>query len=202
MKSFWQKKFRNFEFKKSYIVVAVVLAVIIRFWGESSVTMLEKDVPMVTTTEISVDEITRYMQTKQDFLNENISVAQDIVVSRDLENYLDKETHEWFLLRGWRPKRFFYVEERLRLIIYHIHNRQKKLDEAERLEIQALQMMSAQDDTDSVVSDSAADFKKKAEDIRYYINREIRYAGITETEDSAVENDLQLLEQLTGYQGE
>ena len=202
MTSFWQKKFRNFEFKKSYIVLIVIIAVIIRFWGESSITMLEKDVPVVTATEISVDEITRYMQTKQDFLNENISIAQDIIVSRDLENYLDKETHEWFLLRGWRPKRFFYVEERLKQIIYHIRNRQKKLDEAERLEIQALQMMPAQADTDSVASDSAADFQKKAQDIRYYINREIRYAGITETEDHAVEDNLQLLEQLTGYQGE
>lgn len=202
MKSSWQKKLKNFEFKKSYIVIIVVLAVIIRFWGESSITMLQKEVPLVTDTEISVDEISRYIQTKQEALNENITVKPDIIVSRDLESYLDKETHEWFLLRGWRPKRFFYVEERLRQIIYYIHNRQKKLDEAEMLEIQAMQMMPAQQETDVIASDSAADFKKKAQDIRYYINREIRHAGITEAEDHTVEDNLSLLEQLTGYQDE
>ena len=100
------QKLKNIEIKKRYVVLIVFLAVIVRFWGENSITMLQKDVPLVTSTEISVQEVTHYLQTKQQVLDDNISVSQDVLTSKDLENNLDRETHDWFLLHGWRPKRF------------------------------------------------------------------------------------------------
>ena len=47
------KRLKNLEIKKSYVVLAVIIALIIRFWGESTVTMLQREVPIINTTEIS-----------------------------------------------------------------------------------------------------------------------------------------------------
>jgi len=190
-------KLKGIEIQKRYVVLVVVLAVIIRFWGENSITMLQKDVPLITSTEISLEEVTHYIQTKQQFLNDNISISQDILVSKDLENYLDRETHEWFLLRGWRPKRFFYVEERLKQILSFLNEREIKLDEAQRLEEQAKQfMIIGVADDNSSESMTAAELQKQAQDIRYYLNRELRHAGITQAEENIVINNLTILEPL------
>ena len=189
------QRLKRIELKKSYIVILVILAVVVRFWGESSITMLQKEVPEVTTTELSADEINRYAQTKQEYFNERIHVAPEILVSRDLESYLDKPTHEWFLVRGWRPKRFFYAEERIKQILQYLHNREQKLDEANRLELQAKQMMSGNAISENDAT--AAEFIKQAQDIRYYIDREIRYAGVTVAEERAVAENQVLLEQLS-----
>ena len=192
------QKLKNIEIKKRYVVLIVFLAVIVRFWGENSITMLQKDVPLVTSTEISVQEVTHYLQTKQQVLDDNISVSQDVLTSKDLENNLDRETHEWFLLHGWRPKRFFYVEERLKQILSFINDREMKLDEAQRLEEQAKQFMiiGAVGDNNSSESMTAAELQKQAQDIRYYLNREIRHAGITQAEENIVINNLIMLEAL------
>ena len=193
-RSLWQK-LKRIELKKSYIVILVVLAVVVRFWGENSITMLQKEVPEVTATELSADEINRYAQTKQEYFNEQIHVAPEVLISRDMESYLDKSTHEWFLVRGWRPKRFFYAEERIKQILQYLHNREQKLDEADRLELQARQMM--QDSGLGENDATAAEFMKQAQDIRYYIDREIRFAGVTEEEERAVADNQELLEQLS-----
>ncbi len=46
------QRLKRIELKKSYIVILVILAVVVRFWGESSITMLQKEVPEVTATEL------------------------------------------------------------------------------------------------------------------------------------------------------
>ena len=190
------KKFKNLEIKKSYVIAVIFIALVIRFWGVNSVTLLQKEIPIVDTKEISVEEINHYIQTKPQYLEDNINVDVSIIVSRDLEAYLDKKTHEWFLLRGWHPKRFFYVEERLKLIVSLINDRKAKLYEAQKLEKQAdLQ-------AENVLNGNygggltTAELRKRAQDIRYYINREIRYAGITEEEDGEVMRHFQTIESL------
>ena len=195
MKSSLVQKLKRIELKKSYIVILVILAVVIRFWGENSITMLQKEIPEITATELSANEINRYIQTKQEYFSAQMHIAPEILISRDLESYLDKATHEWFLVRGWRPKRFFYVEERIKQILQYIHNREQKLDEANHLEAQAKQIM-----TGKVISENdatAAEFMKQAQDIRYYIDREIRYAGVTDAEERTVVDNQELLEQLS-----
>ena len=194
------KKFKYTEIKIRYIVLVVLAAVILRYWGENSITMLQKEVPIVTSTELSMDEIAHYVQTKQAYVDENISVSQDIIVSRDLESYLDTETHEWFLLRGWRPVRFFYVEERIQKILNHIHKQQEKLQEAKQLEDQAeyearMQSSAVQD---TQLNKKIAAMKRKAKSIRYYIAKDIRQAGISTQEEQGVRTYLPELEELFG----
>ena len=193
------QKLKNIEIKKSYVVLIVLIAVAIRFWGESSVTMLQKNVPVVTSKELTQEEIYHFIQTKQEYINENITIDPSILVSRDLESYLDSDTHEWFLLRGWRPKRFFYVEERINTILNLIYERQSKLDEAARLDDMADRMLVAvQSQIPGTSSEgaTAAEFKKKAHDMRYYVDREIRHAGITKTEDDTIMENITTIESL------
>lgn len=194
------KKLKNLEIKKRYVVLVVLLAAVVRFWGESSITMLQKEVPIVHDPKLSEQEIDHYIQTKQQYLDENIQISQDVLISRDLEDYLDKETHEWFLLQGWRPNRFFYVEDRIKLILVHIQRRDEKLGEADRLDTQAEQFLAisnAAGELNSEETRNAAELKKQAQDIRYRINKEIRHAGISAAEDRAVQNNISTLQYLT-----
>ena len=50
--SLWQR-IKKIEFRTSYVVVAVILAVVLRYWGENTITMLQKEVPVITNTEPS-----------------------------------------------------------------------------------------------------------------------------------------------------
>lgn len=194
------KKFKYREIKIRYVVLIVVAAVVFRYWGENSITMLQKEVPVVTTTELSSDEIARYVQTKQAYIAENINVSQDIIVSRDLESYLDKETHEWFLLRGWRPARFFYVESRVQKILDLIHKQQEKLQEASQMEEQADRelQMHAIDVKDPQSDKHIALLKQKAKSIRYYIDKDIRQAGISIQEEKDIRTYLPEIEEMFG----
>ncbi len=190
------KRFKNLEIKKSYVVLVVIIALIIRFWGESTVTMLQREVPIIDTTEISQEEIERYIQTKQQYFDDGISIDPSIIVSRDLESYLDKDVHEWFLLRGWRPKRFFYVEERIKEIVDYIHNRNEKILEANELEEQATISARTENQRRFKAGLTVAQLRKQANNIKYNINREIRHAGITEDEDNMVTRHLSTIETL------
>ena len=180
------KKLKTLEIQKRYVVLAVILALIIRFWGENSVTLLQKDVPIVTDPVVSLDEVTRYIQTKQEYLNENIAISPDILASRDLENYLDKETHEWFLVRNWRPKRFFYVEERIKFILSYVLARKAQQERADALEQEAQSIL----DLNPIVKGQkipserihATQMRHEAGNIRRHLNQEIRDADIWEEE--------------------
>ena len=200
------KEFKNFEIKTSYVVIAVILAVVIRFWGESSITMLQKDVPVVSTTEISATEIGRYVQTRQEFLAEKINIENP---SDNIEENMDDEIHEWFLLRGWRPNRYFYVENRIKLILALQAERENKLHEASLLDAQAEQAKAMEYVTKSFEpkknkknkkrfeeNNEAANIKKRANEIRYDIDREFRAAEINMNEDNMVAANKDILASL------
>jgi len=198
--SFWQK-IRDIEFKKRYVVIAVIIAVIIRFWGESSVTLLQKEVPLITNTQISAEEILSYIQTKQELIAENMVIEEEVLAASEPEKFLNKNIHKWFLIRNWHPNRFFYVEQRLKLILQYIYERQNKLDEADRLEEISKQLLISTPPNTDIINSSvaaAAEAEKQAQDIRYYIDKEIRSAGISPTEDDTVIENLAVIEELLG----
>ena len=187
------KKLKRTEINKWYVVLAVVLAVVFRFWGENSITMLQKDVPIVTDTEISQAEFESYLQTKPAYLADGIDIRSELVLRSDFEDLLDKDDHEWFLVRGWRPARFFYVDRRIKMILSLIREQEAKIGEADRLNAQAEEVLKFADD-DPQARSEAAEFQRQAKDIRYYINRDIRNAGITKDEESFVKANRYLLE--------
>ena len=194
--SLWQR-IKKIEFRTSYVVIAVVLAVVLRYWGENTITMLQKEVPVITSTEISKDELAKYIQTKQQYLAENIQVSPYVIESDEFEDILDKDIHEWFLVRKWRPTRFFYVDDRVKQIVSLINEQIRKLDEAERLEEQARYLMKTSNSLNSDNAEKAAYFSKEAEEVRYYLNKNIRNAGISKKEENAVRAQLEILETLT-----
>lgn len=193
------EKLKNFELKKSYVVIAVILAVTARYWGENTVTLLQKEVPVVTTTQISPDELHFYIQTKQQYLNENINIDLVIVEHYDFENIMDQKIHEWFLVRNWRPSRFFYVENRIKKIVSLINEQNRKLKEAEKLDEQAAhfaKMSTMFDPETNNHAEQAATLSKKAELIRYHIDKNIRNAGISKKEEQAVRDNFETIENL------
>ena len=187
------KKLKRTEINKWYVVLAVVLAVVFRFWGESSITMLQKEVPLVTDTEISPAEFESYLKTKPMYLADKINVRSELIFRSDFEDLLDKDSHEWFLVRGWRPARFFYVDRRIKEILSLVREQEERIGEADRLEAQATEILKFKDDNPQAKFE-AAEFKKQAKSIRYYINRDIRNAGITENEETLVKTNRYLLE--------
>ena len=188
----WLLKLKNLEIPKIYVVIAVVIAVALRFWGESSITILERDVPVVTEVSVTQDELEHYMQTKSAYNNENFRVNAQDADNDDFEKKLDKETHEWFLLQHWRPKRFFYVENRLKMILDLMHKRDLKRDEANRLEQQSVQLGKMHGGQSSANDPRvlAAELLQKAQNIRYYIDRDIRFAGVSKNEEMIVRDNL------------
>ncbi len=187
------KKLKRTEINKWYIVLVVVLAVVFRFWGENSITMLQKDVPLVTDTEISQAEFENYLKTKPMYLADKVNVRSELIYRTDFEDLLDKDTHEWFLVRGWRPARFFYVDGRIKEILSLVREQEAKIGEAERMEAQANELLRFKKENTQAKFE-AAEFKKQAKNIRYYINRDIRNAGITENEEYLVKTNRYLLE--------
>ena len=183
---FW-KHLKDFEFKTWYIAIIVVVAVLIRFWGENSITMLQKKIPIITSTEISDLEVIHYITTKQQYLDDNINITSDLRGNPNLEDILDKEIHEWFLVREWRPKRFFYVENRLSLILSCLHNQELMLNKADRLDREAaILLKSSADNITNKASGNAAKFHQEANNIRFYIDKELRQAGISLREENTV----------------
>lgn len=191
------EKIKKIEFRVSYLVIAVILAVVLRYWGENTVTLLQKKVPIVTDTEISKDELEKYIQTKQQYLDENITISPYIIESENFEEVLNDNIHEWFLVRNWRPGRFFYVDDRVKQIVSLLDEQIRNLDEARRLEEQANSLNKIFYEISPEQAEKAAYFSKQAEVIRYYLNRNIRNAGISKKEENLVKEDLDILEAIT-----
>lgn len=190
-------KLKYIEIKPIYIVLAVILAVALRFWGENSITMLQKEVPEIKTTEISGAEIYRYIKVKQAYINENFNIDWASSV-QDFEENLDESIHEWFLVHKWRPARFVYVQYRINKILQHIQNREVKLQEADRMDEEAkhLKVILQQNPTNELVEQQIAKLHSSAEDIRYYRDREIRMAGITQEEENIVLQNRKIIEEI------
>jgi len=185
----WLLKLKNLEIPKSYVVIAVVVAVFFRFFGESSITILQRNVPIVTAVAISQDELEHYIQTKAAYLNESFQINAEDYKDSEFENKLDREAHEWFLQQNWRPQRFFYVENRLKMIVDLMQKRDEQKNEARFLEAQAKQLtqMSAEHGAIQDTKQLAAELLQKAQKIKYYIDRDLRMADVEKDEDLLVQ---------------
>ncbi len=85
-------------------------------------------IPNPTSKEISESELKAFLPVWADYMQQNISELGKRPVSLASgapEDNLSDEAKEWLLRRLWYPKRFFYVEQRLRAIL-------KTLDQQEQ----------------------------------------------------------------------
>lgn len=85
-------------------------------------------IPNPTSKEISESELQAFLPVWADYMQQNISELGKRPVSLASgapEDNLSDEAKEWLLRRLWYPKRFFYVEQRLRAIL-------KTLDQQEQ----------------------------------------------------------------------
>lgn len=77
-------------------------------------------IPNPTSKEISEQELMAFLPVWSDYMQQNISELGKRPVSLASgapEDNLSDEAKEWLLRRLWYPKRFFYVEQRLRAIL-------------------------------------------------------------------------------------
>lgn len=188
------KKLKNIEIKKSYVVAAVILAVVIRFWGESSVTQLERQIPVITSVELVDNEFPSFINLIQEFPNE---YATPNLKQPDFAEHLTKDQQEWFLLRGWRIERFIHVRNRIAALLPLISQMEEDLMQAEMFEQQAayLREMSASNEDTHLLS-QAADLKKKASDLRFFKDTAWKKAKYEEFEVFEAMNNIALLRQI------
>ncbi len=188
------KKLKNIEIKKSYVIAIVILAVIIRFWGESSVTQLEKQIPIITSVEMVDDEFPSFINLIQDFSNEYTSPS---IKQSDFAAHLTKDQKEWFLLRGWRIERFIHVRDRITALLPLVTQMEEDIMQAEMFEQQAAylkEMASANEDTQLL--SQAADLKKKASDLRFFKDTAWKKARYEEFEVFETMNNASVLRQI------
>lgn len=109
-------------------------------------------IPNPTTKEISRQELMAFLPVWSDYMQQNISELEKHPVSLASgapEENLSAEAKEWLLRRLWYPKRFFYVEQRLRAILKTIEYQEQSKDLIESLtkQYQTLETIQAQNIT-------------------------------------------------------
>lgn len=85
-------------------------------------------IPNPTSKEISEQELMAFLPVWSDYMQQNISELGKRPVSLASgapEDNLSDEAKEWLLRRLWYPKRFFYVEQRLRSILKTIDQKEQ-----------------------------------------------------------------------------
>ena len=85
-------------------------------------------IPNPTSKEISKPELMAFLPVWSDYMQQNISELGKRPVSLASgapEDNLSDEAKEWLLRRLWYPKRFFYVEQRLRSILKTIDQQEQ-----------------------------------------------------------------------------
>ncbi len=85
-------------------------------------------IPNPTSKEISEQELMAFLPVWSDYMQQNISELGKRPVSLASgapEDNLSDEAKEWLLRRLWYPKRFFYVEQRLRSILKTIDQQEQ-----------------------------------------------------------------------------
>lgn len=85
-------------------------------------------IPNPTSKEISEQELMAFLPVWSDYMQQNISELGKRPVSLASgapEDNLSDEAKEWLLRRLWYPKRFFYVEQRLRAILKTIDQQEQ-----------------------------------------------------------------------------
>ena len=106
-------------------------------------------IPNPQTVEISQAELQAFIPVWTEYLEREKSKPNNYIPSMSAtqpEESLDKETQEWLLRRQWRPKRFFYVEQRLLTIIKTLELNQQTAQNIANLQNQraSLQQQKAQ----------------------------------------------------------
>lgn len=74
-------------------------------------------IPDRTSAEVGKEELMAFLPVWSDYVQQNISELGQKPVSLESgrpEDNLSPKAQEWLLRRGWHPRRFFYVEQRLR----------------------------------------------------------------------------------------
>ena len=189
-------KIKHGEINYFYVVMFVVLAVVIRYWGEDSISMLQKQVPEVTKTDIVTEELDHYLVTRQEYIDQQINVDPGLIESSDFLSQLDKGTHEWFLVRNWRPDRYFYVENRVKKILEYMKKREINLAQAQNMNTQVQQLLATTDAKSPQIRQKIAELRRQIQDIRYYADREIRQAGVSVQEENLIKAKKYALGQL------
>ena len=121
---------------KKKISFTKIIIVLLALWGgiklydgyQAKNTINYALIPNPTSKEISEQELMAFLPVWADYMQQNISELGKRPVSLASgapEDNLSDEAKEWLLRRLWYPKRFFYVEQRLRAIL-------KTLDQQEQ----------------------------------------------------------------------
>lgn len=106
-------------------------------------------IPNRTSQEITQEELLSFLPVWSDYTEQNISeLGQKPIslVSGNPEDNLSPQAKEWLLRRLWYPKRFFYVEQRLRVILHTLEHQKASQTLIQDLSTQLinLQMQQAQ----------------------------------------------------------
>ena len=121
---------------KKKISFTKIIIILLALWGgiklydgyQAKNTINYALIPNPTSKEISESELKAFLPVWADYMQQNISELGKRPVSLASgapEDNLSDEAKEWLLRRLWYPKRFFYVEQRLRAIL-------KTLDQQEQ----------------------------------------------------------------------
>lgn len=150
----------EFNFRK---LVLLVLAL----WLGSRIYMLYREpqaidmaqIPNRTSSEIDKEELMSFLPVWSDYVQQNISDVGRQAVSLSSgkpEDNLSKQAAEWLLRRNWRPARFFYVEQRLRVILKTIEYRQQSEKMIQSLTRQLSDLQRKQAETNNFNSQIAS----------------------------------------------
>lgn len=107
-------------------------------------------IPNRTTAEINSEELTEFLPVWSDYVQHNISDLGRQAVSLSSgrpEDNLSPQATEWLLRRKWRPQRFFYVEQRLRVILKTLDYRRQSENMIDSLNRQLAELQKKQSET-------------------------------------------------------
>lgn len=107
-------------------------------------------IPNRTTAEINSEELKEFLPVWSDYVQHNISDMGRQAVSLSSgrpEDNLSPQATEWLLRRKWRPQRFFYVEQRLRVILKTLAYRRQSENMIDSLNRQLAELQKKQSET-------------------------------------------------------
>lgn len=105
--------------------VVALLLLVIAIWAfrgkpDNSLIQQENALPAASSAEVSGDEINSFLYVWSDYVQQNISPVGRSAVSLESgrpEDSLSETARLWLVEHGWKPARFFYVQQRLRAIL-------------------------------------------------------------------------------------
>ena len=125
-------------FKKAVLLVMLCWAGIKLYERHQAENVIDWSViPNRTAEEINQEELLAFLPVWSDYVQHNIGDAS-------LENDLPPQAEKWLLRRKWRPKRFFYVEQRLRVILKTLEQHQNSQQMISSLEQQLAALRARQ----------------------------------------------------------